>query len=495
MALYAGLDVGTTTLSVVILDAGTGQLLARNNLANRAAATSPGLRERGRAELDLERLRSHIVQVLAEAVESVAARRREIRCLGVTGQMHGVALLNPDTTPVGPAITWQDRRVDERLPGEEQTYLQHFVTLAGGPSAFESMGCLPAAGYLGPTLLWLRMNDHLPEPPVQACFIPDAAVAFLTGRPPCTDPTDGGGSGLFDIVTRQWHWPLIERLGLPRDVFPEVRESGEAVGELLPELAAATALPRGTPVLVALGDNQASFLGSVREPERSFLINVGTGGQISALIDGFGCLPGLDTRYFPGGRYLLVGAGSFGGRSYGYLRTFFRQVGVAFFGGRGDEEMYDDMTRLAAAVPPGSEGLRCSPVFTGTRVDPATRGSFTGVGPHNLTPGHLARALLEGMATGFLGLHRQMFPLIGERTHMVGAGNGLRHNHLLAEILAATFEMPLYVTAQEEEAATGAALLAAVACGEFPSLDAAAKLLRYAQAVTPGQTRPRRQAV
>ena len=143
------------------------------------------------------------------------------------------------------------------------------------------------------------------------------------------------------------------------------------------------------------------------------------------------------------------------------------------------------MTRLAAEVPPGSEGLRCSPLFTGTRVDPSLRGSFSGIAPDNFTPGHFARALLEGIAEVHFDFYKQMRPLIGERDFLVGSGNGVRLNPLMAGILAQRFKMVLNIPALEEEAATGAALLAAVGTKELDSLDAAAKLLRYSEAVTP----------
>jgi sugar (pentulose or hexulose) kinase len=481
MSLYVGLDVGTTTLSVVILDAQTGQLAARYTLAHDAEATSHQDKARGRAELDLERLRAQVLRAISEAVAQAGACSSQVRGLGVTGQMHGLALLGPGNKPLGPAITWQDRRALDRLPGDGETYLQHFLALAGGPAAFERMGCLPAAGYLGVTLFWLKLNDQLPPPPATACFIPDVAVSFLTGRAPCTDPTDGGSSGIMDIVARDWDWPLIDRLGLPRGLFPPVLECGERAGELLPEVARETGLPRGLPVFVALGDNQASFLGSMRQPEFSLLINVGTGSQLSALAERFQRPPRLDVRYFPGGRYLLVGAGLFGGRSYSYLREFFRRVGSAFFEGRGDEELYDAMNRLAAAIPPGADGLRCVPLFTGTRTDPTMRGSFTGITPENLTPGHLTRALLEGMAEGFYAIYEAMRPLLGPRTHLVGSGNGLRRNRLLAEILASRFQMPLHLSALEEEAATGAVLLAAVGAGEFGSWEEEAVLMTRAR--------------
>jgi len=363
MALYIGLDIGTTTLSTVALDVRTGRLLAHNTVANTADATPAVKKAQGWAELDLMKLRNLLLQLLTRTVVQLTSRKGEVCGLGIAGQMHGVALLNPDTTPLRTAITWQDRRVEQQIPGSNETYLERFISLAGGLETFERMGCLPAPGYLGPTLFWLRLNDQLPPPPALACFIPDVAVAFLTGCPPSTDPTDGGSSGIFDIVARQWDWSLIERLGLPGELFPTVQEPGVCAGELLPEVAAQTGLTQGTPVFVALGDNQASFLGSMRQPTQSILLNVGTGGQISALVDGFHRLPGLDTRYFPGERYLLVGAGLFGGRSYGYLRDFFRQVGAIFFVSQKEEELYDMMTQLAAAVPSGSEGLRCSPRF------------------------------------------------------------------------------------------------------------------------------------
>jgi len=173
-----------------------------------------------------------------------------------------------------------------------------------------------------------------------------------------------------------------------------------------------------------------------------------------------------------------VGAGLFGGRSYAYLRDFFRQVGIVFFGISGDEELYDEMTQLASAVPSGSEGLRCTPLFTGTRTDPTVRASFMGISPQNFTPAHFTRALLEGIAKGFFDFYKRMKPVIGERAYLVGGGNGIRRNRLLAEILTETFDMPLHIPYHGEEAATGAALLAAVATRELESLDAAAALLR-----------------
>lgn len=478
--MYIGLDIGTTTLSAVVLDTTTGSLLAHHTTAN-VAGTFPGP---GRTELNIARLQELTLDCLAGIVAKAGVHPAQVRGIGVTGQQHGVAFLGADGAPARPAITWQDLRAQERIPGSDQNYLQRFIAQAGGREAFRRMGCLPAAGFLGVTLFWLREQNQLPSPAVTACFVPEAVVSFLTGAPPVSDPTLAASSGVFDIISNDWDWTLLARVGLPPAHFPPVGAAGEKAGGLRPEIAQRIGLPAGLPVGVALGDNQASFIGSVREPAGSLLLNVGTGGQISARTDEFHFIPGLENRPLPGGHYLLIGGGLFGGRSYAYLLNFFRRVGEELFGGAATDDLYERMTTLAAQVTPGSDGLRCAPFFTGSRVDPTLRASFSGLSPDNFTPGHFARALLEGMAEGFHRFGEQMAPVIGPRTPLVGAGNGIRRNRLLAAILSERFAAPLHIPALAEEAAVGAAIVAAVGQGEFPTLEeATARLLAYAEVV------------
>ena len=307
--MIIGLDIGTTSLSAVALDPESGRQAAHRTVANRAGSI-PGP---GRAELDLSRLYELSVQCLAELVAQAGLAPTDIQGIGVTGQQHGVALIGPDASPAGPAITWQDLRVQEPLPGCDRPVLERFISAAGGREAFRSTGCLPAAGFLGPSLYWLRLQEALPEPPVVACFVPDAVVSFLTGATVVCEPTLAGSSGIFDIRSNCWDSRLLERLELPARLFPPIGDAGDIVGGLRRELAEAVGLGPGTPVTVALGDNQASFIGSAPEPGRSLLLNVGTGGQISARTDSFHFIPGLENRPFPRRHYLLIGGGLFGG--------------------------------------------------------------------------------------------------------------------------------------------------------------------------------------
>ena len=143
------------------------------------------------------------------------------------------------------------------------------------------------------------------------------------------------------------------------------------------------------------------------------------------------------------------------------------------------------MNRLAAAVVPGADGLRFHPLFFGTRSDPGARGSLTGIRADNLSPGHLARALLEGLAEELYRLYTSMGGDIGRRSLLVGAGNAIVRNPLLARILAQRFGRPLHVPAGEGAAAQGAAMMAAVSTGEFATLEGASGTLRDDHVVSP----------
>ena len=285
--MLIGLDIGTTSLSAVALDPATGRQMAHRTIANRAGSQpGPGL-----AELDLSRLFELTGQCLAGLVAQAGLTPAAVQGIGVTGQQHGVALIRPGAVPAAPAITWQDLRVQQPLPGTDTPVLERFIAAAGGREAFRNTGCLPAAGFLGPSLYWLALQDALPDPPVTACFIPDAVVSFLTGAATVCEPTLAASSGIFDIRANCWESTLLERLNLPARLFPPVGRAGDVVGGLRGELADEIGLAPGTAVTIALGDNQASFIGSAQEPARSLLLNVGTGGQISARIDSFHFIP------------------------------------------------------------------------------------------------------------------------------------------------------------------------------------------------------------
>jgi sugar (pentulose or hexulose) kinase len=478
MPIVLGIDIGTTSITALAVDTADGSVLTRHTTANQAETTTVADQARGRSEWDVVRMAENARRCLAAAAAELGPRRNELAGIGITGQQHGMVVVDDQLAPLTPFVNWQDRRGDDTLLAGSRSYVQEASERAG-PEAPRRTGCRLATGYMAVTLFWLRENGLLPGHGT-ACFVMDYFGAMLTGRPPATDATCAASSGALDVVNGAWDAAILDALGLPRGLFPPVRPSGAFLGGLTDALAANTGLPAGLPIYVGIGDNQASFLGSVADRRRSALVNVGTGAQAAAFTEQFHYDPHLETRPFPGGGYLLVSAGLCGGRSYALLERFFRDVGRQFFQADRPELLYDAMNRLAERVPRGAGGLRCEPYFTGSRMDPDLRATWSGMSAENFTPAHLMRALLEGLART---LHDGFAQVTGGAQltcqRLVGAGNGLRENRVLARIVAEEFGMRLSVPQHREEAAFGAALLGAVGAGVFPDLVRAGRLIQY----------------
>ncbi|MBM3497341.1 MAG: hypothetical protein FJX74_01600, partial [Armatimonadetes bacterium] len=370
MGIYVGIDLGSTTLSGVVLDPATREVVTQETVPNEAEVTSTEDRERDRSEWDLERM----VESALALIGRLASGRR-IEAVGVTGQQHGMALLDRLGTPVSPFIGWQDRRCNEPL-SDGRTTVQRMLEQGG--EMFRRSGCVPATGYMASTLFWLVQRGELPAKAV-ACFAPDHLVGRLCGKDAITDPTLAASAGVFDVERGEWNAELVEVLGLPLGCLPEVRTPCTRAGGLSRDAAALTGLPEGTPVATPCGDNQASFAGSVGDPARSVLVNIGTGGQTSVYVEQALFVEGLDLRPFLQPGFLLVGAGLAGGRSYRMLRDFVREIGRQLFGIEDLPNLYERLTQLAVDAPAGCDGLTCEPIFAGTRHEPDRRAVWRGM--------------------------------------------------------------------------------------------------------------------
>ena len=230
---------------------------------------------------------------------------------------------------------------------------------------------------------------------------------------------------------------------------------------LLPEVTAqsrfAGCTPEGIPVSVSIGDNQASFLGNAEKPESMVLVNVGTGGQVSAYSAKYVDEPMLDCRPYLNGGFLLTGCPLCGGRAYAILENFLRSCGRLC--GAEPEKLYEVMNRLAEQDLP--DALTVIPTFMGTRTSPDDTGSISGLTENNFTPAHLICGLVDGMAEELHGYYRRMRPYLSdERRTLIGSGNGIARNPALQKRLSARFGMPLALSSRKEEAAFGAARFA-----------------------------------
>lgn len=482
MTIVLSTDLGTTKITALAVDVASGEAIARATSVNRAERTTAADKARGYSEWDAGVMAELALDCLRGVADQLGERCVEVAGMGITGQQHGVVVAGPDGESLTPFINWQDRRGEEATDGSAVSLVRRLQERAGADAA-QRTGCRLATGYMAVSLCWLKEHGLLPAHG-RACFIMDYFGSALTGAAPVTDPTCAASSGAFNVRQGDWDGELLDVLQLPRSLFVPLKGSADHLGRLTPSAAHRLGLRAGLPVFAGIGDNQASFLGSVARRQQSLLVNVGTGGQVAAFHADFEYDPSLETRPFPHGGFLLVSAGLSGGAAYAALERFYREAGRELFQYGEGNALYARMNELAARVPPGAGGLRCEPFFAGTRTEPELRGAWTGVSMINLTPAHFTRALLEGMARTFRTGADRILALLGEaRPMLVGAGNGLRENALLARIIATELGHPLHVVRHAEEAAYGAALLAAVAAGVLPDLDAAGTLIRYADPV------------
>ena len=438
--LFLGVDMGTSKVAAVLADR-DGQVQAAASAAHGCGASAPA----GRAEQDAGRLLEAAWRTVGQLP---AEQRQRVGAVGVTGQMHGVLLLDAAGRPVSPLFTWQDGRCLEE-PG--------FLDRLGARTGYAlrtGFGCA--------TLAWLAAHRAVPAAAVSACTVHDWVVARLCGRPRAvTDPTDAASWGLFDLDSLDWDRRAAEAAGIEPSLLPEVVPCGASAGRLATESARAFGLPAGVSVTAAIGDNQASLLATLRDPERELALTLGTGGQLSAVLAAGAPRPAATVRFeyrpYPGGRRLAVAAALCGGAAWAWLadsvESWARDMGLA---APPRAEVFGRLNALGLAA---DTAIDVSPVFAGERFDPGLRGAIGGLGVGGLPLGPLAR----GLARGIVANLRAMLPeeLLAGRRVVVGSGNALRRNELLRRMAEDVFGLPLQLPESREEAAAGAAILAA----------------------------------
>lgn len=455
LPIALGVDIGTTTITAVAFDLANECLLAKASALNAADATPESRRAEGWAELDFERALVIALEVLAHVVQQLGETSKQVRAIGITGQMHGTVLLDQaGTRSLRPAITWQDQRAVTLIP--------EMLARIGGTEAYASCGCLPATGYLGATLFWLQRHNQLPTGAI-ACCVPDAVAVRLAGCTPVMGDSLAASAGVFDIVHGEWSRAWLDALGLPSALLPLIVPSGAPIGNLSPMLARRLGLPEQVTIHAALGDHQASLIGSGCTEPGCLHLNVGTSAQVSLVTDSFAPpdpAHGIETRPFIGGRYLRSGAVLSGGQTFAVLLRFFRSVFDMFNVTAPEEgEMYAAMVQ--AALGDGAGGIHAETTFDGARYAPDKRASLTGLTRANFTAANLCRAITQGVAEELWQFAQAMGVQAGLHPRALGAGNAVRRNAALRQALAKRFGIELIIPPWEEEAAVGAARLVA----------------------------------
>jgi xylulokinase len=451
-----GLDVGTTGVKAIALSP-DGEVLA--TAAHGYPLSTP---QAGWAEQNPEDWWQ-----AAEAALAEVAVGREVAGIGLSGQMHGLVVLDDAGQVIRPAILWNDQRTAaECAEIERRIGTERLVALTGNRAL---------TGFTAPKLLWLRRHEPDAYARIARVLLPKDYVRLrLTGEW-AIDASDASGTLLLDVGRRAWSRDVLEALEIPAAWLPPVLESPDPVGVV----TASNTVSQGVPVAAGAGDQPAAAVGVGADRPGVLSVVLGTSGVVLAPLpsyehDATGRVHAF-CHAVPGAwqamGVMLSAAGS--------LQWFRERLAP--------DAPYAQLVAEAESWEPGAGGLFFLPYLAGERTphaDPDARGAFVGLELRH-DRGALVRAVLEGVAFGL----RDCLDLLRSLGVEAGAarvsGGGARGG-LWLEILASVLDVPLELTASEEGSAFGAALLGGVAGGVFADVhEAVARCVRIAQVVEP----------
>lgn len=434
---FVGIDIGTTTVCGIVFNM-RNRKIDTVTLRNNASLHSSNPWEKTQDPDKLMCLVLDILKIFSDKYVKIAG-------IGFTGQMHGILYTDKNGNAVSPLFTWEDKRGNLHL-ANGQSYVSYLTS---------NSGYNLASGYGLVTHFYNLRNKLVPEGAVSLCTIMDYMVMKLVGKNlPVIDATNAASLGFFDIRKLVFDQEALLNLGIRTDILPEIVPSGAFVG-----------LYKGqTPVYSAIGDNQASFLGSVCQIDKAVLINIGTGSQISVYSKEFIVNETLDIRPFPGGGYLLVGAALYGGKSLVLLNSFFEKT-LQFFSQEclDGNDFYKKLNSIDRSLLTGQNCLNVLPLFNGSRSNPSVLGAISQISDANFTPESLMAGFLKGICSELLNFFNELPVLMrSELNKIIGSGNAVRQNLVLREMLEITFEKRLFISVYTEEAAFGACICAIV---------------------------------
>jgi xylulokinase len=389
--------------------------------------------------------------------------------------MHGAVMLDNKDRVVRPALIWCDIRTEKQC---------RTLTEKIGAERLTQLTCNPAlANFTVTKFLWVR--EHEPEnwKHVRSVMLPKDYVRLrLTGER-SSDVADASGTLLLDVAHRRWSKEMLAAAEIPEHLLPRLYESTAVCATVSAEGATATGLKPGTPVVAGAGDQEAGAVGMGIVTPGTVDAIIGTSGVVFAATD----QPALDPKgrlhtfcHAIPGRWHVMGVTQAAGLS---LRWFRDSFGCA----QNTSDSYERLTAEAAKVCPGSDGLLWTPYLMGERtphLDPEARAALVGLTASH-TRAHVVRAILEGVAFSL----RDTFTILEEMhvpVRSIRLGGGGARSSLWQQIQADVYGREVEILEAEEGAAYGAAILAGVGAGAWPSVDSAcSSVIRVAKRVSP----------
>ncbi len=462
MEYVIGIDLGTSGTKTVLFDR-AGQVMAS------ATVEYPMYQEKnGWAEQDPAHWWDAAVRTLRTVVEESGVNPEDIKGLGISGQMHGLVMLDKQGQVLRRSIIWCDQRTAAEC--EEITRrvgAQRLIEITANPAL---------TGFTASKILWVR--NHQPEIYARCAHIllPKDYVRFkLTGEF-ATEVSDASGMQLLDVPHRCWSQEVLEKLEIDPALLAKVYESPEITGTVTPEAAALTGLKAGTPVVGGAGDNAAAAVGTGVVRDGKAFTTIGTSGVVFAHTDHISIDPKGRVHTFccaVPGAWHVMGVTQGAGLSLKWFRDNFCSAEKETAQGMGVDPYYL-MDQEAAKSPIGCNKLLYLPYLMGERtphLDPDCRGVFFGLSAMH-TKWDMLRAVMEGVTYSqrdSVEVLREMGVQIGEMLACGGGGT----SSLWRQMLADTYNCPVKTVKSKEGPALGVAILAGVGAGLYPSVQEA----------------------
>ena len=448
--MWLGIDVGT---------GGSRALLVDERGAVRAGYTAPHEEMHMERPLWAEQRPGNWWDAVADAVRGVLAKAgvsgADIKGVGLSGQMHGLVILDADNQVIRPSLIWCDQR--------SQAQVDFVNAKVGRDKVLEYTANPVLTGFTLPKLLWVRDNEPANFARVKKMLLPKDYVRFkLTGEF-ASEVSDASGTSVFDVVKRRWSYEMMDALGLDRSILPRCYESSEITGMITAEAAARTGLAAGTPVVGGGGDQASSAVGNGIVEEGIVSCTLGTSGVVFAHME--------KVAYDPAGRvhtfchavrdkWHVMGVTQGAGLS---LQWFRNQLAPG--------TDYDALTAEAANSPAGAQGLFWLPYLMGERtphLDATIRGGWIG-----LTARHKRADLIRAVIEGVSYSQRECLDILedlGVAVNSVRASGGGAQSAFWRRLLAGILHKRVVTLETQEGSAYGAALLALAGTGAFSNV-------------------------
>ena len=460
MEYLLGIDIGTSGTKTVLFDT------EGNKVASGAAEYPLYSPQNGWAEQDPLHWWNAAVKTIREVLRISGANPADIRGVGLSGQMHGLVMLDSQGKTLRRSILWCDQRTARECEQiTEKIGQKRLIEITANPAL---------TGFTAGKILWVRNNE--PEIFEQCAHIllPKDYIRYMLTGELATEVSDASGTGLFDVPNRCWSDEVLNRLGIEEALLAKAYESPEITGRISAHASEITGLAVGTIVAGGAGDNAAAAVGTGVVTDGRAFVTIGSSGVVYAHTSRLSIDPQGRVHTFccsVPGAWHLMGVTQGAGFSLKWFRDNFCNEEKTAAKGMGVDP-YDILDREAKRVPLGANRLIYLPYLMGERtphLDPDCRGVFFGLTAMH-TKYDMLRAIMEGVAYSLCDCVQILRGMDAELSRMTATGGGAR-SELWRQMFADVFDCEIATAASKEGPALGAAILAGVAAGVFSSVE------------------------